>query len=215
MPRPPKDLHGQRFGKLVVVSFSGSVKEKATWLCICDCGKEATVVGTRLSRGQTRSCGCIRALNYLKANAASLKHGHSRGGRRTTECTIWNSMIGRTTCPTNKGWKCYGGRGITVCEHWRNFENFLADMGPRPEGLTLDRKDNDKGYWCPKCFPPDGNCRWATRSEQNRNRRPETFERHSENMIAWWAKQTQEYKHDRGENWNEKGWITRRAATNG
>lgn len=211
MPRPPKDLLGQRFGKLTVLGMLGCSNGRAIWNCKCDCGKECTAISTRLMRGQKSSCGCLKALNYLKANAASLKHGHAKRSGRTTEYFIWNGMVDRATNPNDSEWDDYGGRGITICEHWRKFENFLADMGPRPRGLTLDRKDNDRGYLCPKCFPPEGNCRWATRSEQNRNRRPETFVRHSEKMKAWWSEQTPEYKHARGKNSNRKGWITRRA----
>lgn len=104
-----------------------------------------------------------------KANAASVVHGHGgKGPNRTPTYHTWSNMIQRCTNPTAEGWAHYGGRGIRVCDHWRKFDNFLADMGERPEGLTLERINNDGDY-------EPGNCRWATQAEQLMNRRRSSY----------------------------------------
>ncbi|MFJ9112967.1 hypothetical protein [Streptomyces sp. NPDC102283] len=127
--------------------------------CVCDCGKPHSVLLQMW--GRTQSCGCLRTEQLV---ARSTTHGHSGSSVYMT----WGDMVNRCTNATHKRWADYGGRGITVCERWRKFDNFLADMGERPEGMTLDRIDNDRGYEL-------GNCRWVSQSEQNRNRRPAAY----------------------------------------
>jgi hypothetical protein len=156
------DLTGLRFGRVVVLARAGrvGVRRDARWRCRCDCGTETVIRADRLRDGTTRSCGCLHR-----------PHGeaHGRGVLPgTVEYRTWEDMITRCTNPRTKGWPHYGGRGITVCDRWRDrFAAFLADMGRRPSPAhSLDRFPNNDGNYEP------GNCRWATWSEQMRNRRP-------------------------------------------
>src|SRR5579859_7426474 len=165
MPRRAIDMSGQRCGRVVVLSREGLVSGCATWRCVCDCGTVFVAFGGNLRKGDTTSCGCYRA---DITSARSLKHGHlvgSTSGKRVTTKTYrcWANMMNRCRNPNADRWLDYGGRGITVCERWTAFENFLADMGEAPAGLTIERRDNDKGY-------EPGNCYWATYAEQNHNR---------------------------------------------
>lgn len=159
MGRPLIDLTGQRFGQLRVVERDKTAGRHVKWVCACDCGATSSTYTNYLLKGLTRSCG------HLRAEAKTI-HGHkTRGEKASPTYYSWKSMKWRCTNTAPKDWKHYGGRGIGVCERWVNsFEMFLADMGERPEGHTLDRIDNDKGY-------EPGNCRWATPAQQRNNRR--------------------------------------------
>jgi hypothetical protein len=144
---------GERFGKLVVVEQVSGPGDWRWYRCVCDCGNSTVSSSNRLRRGQ-RACSPACGLT---------RHGHTIGGPSKTYSS-WIAMWRRCTVPHYKMWEYYGGRGIVVCDRWKLFDNFLADMGERPEGLTLDRIDPDGNYEL-------GNCRWATRKEQVDNRR--------------------------------------------
>ena len=152
------DLAGQRFGRLLVVERQGSSGNQSSWKCRCDCGAETVVVKQSLKSGTTRSCGCLqRELSSERRK----KHGMSGRNRLYN---AWLNMRGRCYDQGDVKFKDYGGRGISVCDRWLVFENFAADMGAPPKGMTLDRKNNDGNY-------EPSNCRWATPLQQARNRR--------------------------------------------
>lgn len=161
------NLAGDTFGSWEVLSYAGRSAGRGTkWLCRCVCGTKRAVAAADLRRMKSTSCGCISRAALI---ASHFKHGHACVGKKTSEYQAWCDMISRCHDANNRNYKHYGQRGIEVCAAWRNsFEVFLADMGRKPSpDLSLDRIDNDSGYE-PK------NCRWATRSQQSKNRRPFT-----------------------------------------
>lgn len=173
------ELKGQRFNKLLVMDFVEVTRNKSRWLCRCDCGNSKVIEGRRLVSGRTRSCGCLIA-SSLKDR--SLKHGHKGSGQVSKEYTCWQNMKSRCDNPLDKSYKYYGGRGIIICERWRDsFENFYNDLGEMPQGHTLDRIDNDGPY------SPE-NCRWATIDEQGYNKRSNrliTFNGETKALTQW------------------------------
>lgn len=171
------DLTGQQFGKWKVLSLSHRDQSGGVWwLCQCDCGSDARPVrANSLRSGRSTSCGCHH-------KAVVTTHGMTR----TPTFRSWESMKQRCLNPKSPDYRIYGGRGIKVHGPWiDSFEQFLSDMGERPQGASLDRLDTDKDY------APD-NCRWATPTQQLRNRRDTvrlTWNGRTLNVYEW-AKET-------------------------
>lgn len=169
--KKPLNLMGQKYGKLTV---AGSIDGK--WSCLCDCGGVKTVTTKQLRSGQTASCGCALSEMLRLRNST---HGLSRDPAYRS----WKDMRSRCNTPTDSDYKDYGGRGIKVCDRWSDFAAFLADMGPRPFGMSVDRKDVNGNY-------EPSNCRWADAKTQANNKRSNHFIEWGERrqtLAAWCA----------------------------
>jgi hypothetical protein len=172
------DITGQRFGRLVALRDAGSRRGSRLWECRCDCGSLFLATGKAMKSGNTLSCGCLVKDAVVARNKASATHGMTG----SPEFITWDSMKQRCLNPKHKSFPEYGGRGISVCPEWlSSFQQFYADMGPRPKGMTLERNDTNGNY-------EKGNCRWATPVEQGNNRRTNvslTFSGKTQTVAEW------------------------------
>ena len=153
MPKQ-SDLRGKRFGRLIAERISGKKNGAYVWECSCDCGNLTHVIGSKLTNGHTRSCGCIRKEEVKRRS-------YSHGLSKTRLYRIWGNMISRCSNPHTDNYKFYGGKGGSVCEEWLHSFQYFYDWAVEngyKDGLTIDRIDSD-GNYCPQ------NCRWITQSE--------------------------------------------------
>lgn len=180
------DLTGQRFGRLLVVSQSDErCNSGIKWNCICDCGNSVCVPGLNLRCGDTKSCGCLQKEVTSKRMTT---HGATIGRHRERLYGVWSAMLNRTRNPNASNYKYYGGRGISVCDAWQDYQNFKEwalsngyDATAAYGECTLDREDNN-GDYCPE------NCRWVNMNTQAGNQRSTkiiTYNGESHNLKEW------------------------------
>lgn len=206
------DLTGKVFGFLSVIAREGVQNTFVTWRVACTCGAEKVVNGHELRRGSTKSCGC-KTIELTRPQIITHGMKHTRTWRS------WEAMRGRCLSEGDPSYERYGGRGIRICGNWATFEAFFEDLGERPPNTTLDRRDNNGNYSCGKCpeciagsWP--ANCHWATRKEQERNKRSThwiTINGDAQPLVEWIARSglSESTVHGR----LKRGWSPEKALT--
>lgn len=173
------EMMHKRFGRLLVYSDAGKDhRGEYQYVVLCDCGESKVLRGSAMRKGSAKSCGCLR-----RETTAAKNHKH--GGVGTPTYESWIGMKNRCLYESQPAYMRYGGAGVTIDPAWMDFSKFFADMGERPDGMTLDRVDNAKGYF-------KDNCRWSTVAEQNRNTRQNVFLTHNGKTMCMkdWANET-------------------------
>lgn len=173
MPRRLPDLRDQKFGRLTVIGKGEPRKGRSTWLCACECGTHVVIEHTNLNRTHTKSCGCWKREQQTR-----------HGMHDSPEYHTWESMWYRCTNPNAKFWHIYGGKGVRVCDRWRDFPSFYDDMGPRPTLQHSIERVRSSGNYEP------GNCKWATPTEQSNNTSRNIYIEHQGETLttAQWAR---------------------------
>ena len=202
------DLAGKRFGRWGVVAVAEKHSGHTYWLCLCDCGTVKEVYARSLTLGKSVSCGCHRDEETSRRN---FKHGvttgcHTNQPPRTYNC--WRNMKARCQNPKNHKYPVYGGRGITVCARWNTFANFYADMGQCPDGMSIDRIDNNGNY-------EPANCRWATVEQQMSNQNTNTMLTHNgeTKTVSQWARELGMHRTTILQRIYRSGWSVDKALT--
>lgn len=202
-----QDLTGKVFKRLTALGVVGKSKSgNLIWLCRCDCGNNTKVCASRLRNGGSGSCGCFRSEKTMERLTI---HGHNRKGGRTGTHRSWANMLNRCRNEKSSDYHRYGGRGISVCEEWSKFENFLADMGECPSKLySIDRKDFNGNY-------EPNNCRWATKSVQANNTRTNVFITYNgkRQTVTQWERELGFKENVIWARLNKLGWTLEKAMT--
>lgn len=203
-----RNVTGLKFGRLTAIKICGKTANKHTlWELRCECGNNTIAEISHLVDGRRVSCGCSKiAGNQIKKNLG--RHGHCRNEKSTTTYRIWSGMIARCTNKKCLNWESYGGKGVKVCDRWRIFDNFLADMGERPPKMSIDRINNDGDY-------EPSNCKWATDIEQHRNRSDNVFWTYNGETltISGWAEKLGINRHTLADRVRKSKWSIEKALT--